>query len=106
MRVSFCDQRFTLHGDQTEHSFELFNSDIEETVRFCSICSMGMAVVADTADGTRNLYIVDSFVHASPTCVSAAIPRVTAMLVLEKIVRVGAVVCRTTSFGGTVAAGG
>jgi hypothetical protein len=48
--------------------------------------SVGMAVVSETADGQRNLHVVDSFVHAHPSCVSYGVPRCRSILVLEKIV--------------------
>ena len=75
--------RFTLHGDPTELSFELFRGG-EDTVKLCALCSSGLAVVSESPDGLRHLDVVNSF--QSPPVRVSDIPRSCSIAVLDKMV--------------------
>jgi hypothetical protein len=40
----------------------------------------GLAVVSETSDGTRCLYIVDGYTHPAPVCAQRGLPRVRSLL--------------------------
>ena len=47
---------------------------------------LGLAVLSETGDGSRNLYVVDGFKDPVPHCVLRDLPRIRCLLVLDKTV--------------------
>lgn len=48
--------------------------------------SLGLAVLSETGDGLRNLYVVDGFKDPMPLCVLRDLPRTRCLLVVDKTV--------------------